>query len=739
VNGPAGSWYLSGIQCERCHKADVQLDANAVNVTYNIGTTDAPNWIGTQGRVNHFTKLKIEESQLDLSSCLPSSHGTNCNLAAPMTLGGLEVTSARLMTGASGSYYEARPVPKAPYGLLCVECHQAYSTWTAKTVGTVGETHMTPLPGFESLVPVMDTTKFTTTKAATGQFSATFACSVSSITTATPNYYNACIAAGGKVTYVPGGMSHGTVTTILNSPHARVTGYVDAKSPSSADSTLTIKGGTLANGTVVTGQYNTHFASELGVAGSCMGCHNIHGYMEGYVETNAVNAGETLKKCTECHTSHGQGMAHPTGPGTPYPDGQFGSQESCSICHLSKKSGTEYHFLRINPDPGYNTFPSAETYYNNYGSGKFAPLNTYDSGETYKDASNNTKVYPSVALDVDIACGQCHVGGTTGKNPYGLTPPAPAPGEMVPAAYSRAFLAEKAVAMHNTNAPTPTFDPPYPYSGQPTTVTISDSGMSEGSAVAIFYTTDGTAPAVVVSGYAYAPKSGTTTQQCTNPCQVTVNSSKTIYALAAGPQSYGFTPGVAAGGPYTVMTLAKPTFLPSQGNYTTLTASVSLSGPAGATLYYTKDGSTPTFPVTGTTQQYTAPIVLNSYTAALKAIAVASGYANSAVATSGAYTFKLATPTFSNVGAKYPGSYSLTANGGSITVKLNDTNPAATICYTTNGATPTASNGVCTVGNTLAPGGTFTLNALGYYPVKAIAAAAGYANSNMVSGTYSLY
>ena len=67
-------------------------------------------------------------------------------------------------------------------------------------------------------------------------------------------------------------------------------------------------------------------------------------------------------------------------------------------------------------------------------------------------------------------------------------------------------------------------------------------------------------------------------------------------------------------------------------------------------------------------------------------------------------------------------------------MKLNHANAAATICYTTNGATPTASNGVCTVGNSLTPGGTFTLNALGYYPVKAIATAAGSANSNMVSG-----
>lgn len=749
VNGPAGSWYLTGIQCERCHKADMQYDASVINPQYNAGTSSAPNPTSTAGRVNHMTKVYVDPSNVGDCTWSASRNRSNCTLLAPVTLGDFTIGSAEAVAGTSTNVrgngtFIGRPVPKAPYGLLCVECHQAYSTWTAKTAGTVGETHTTPLPGFESLVPAMDTTKFTTTKAATGQFSASFACSVAGKTT-----YTDCVNGGGTVTYKPGGMSHGAVATILNSPHARVTGYVDAKTPASADSTLIIKGGTLTDGTVVTGKFNTHFSSELGVAGSCMGCHNVHGYLEGYVETNAVNTGgEKLKQCTECHSSHAGPVAHPKGPGTPFADGNYGSQESCSTCHFAKKTGTEYHFLRINPDPNYNTFPSAQAYYTSPGSGKFGKLNTYDSGETYQDGATppNTKTYPAVALDVDIACGQCHIGGNGDKNvngggnPYGLTPPAPVPGGMTPAAYSRAFLAEKAIAMHNTNAPAPTFNPPYPYSGAPTTVTISDSGMSEGSAVTIFYTTDGTAPAAVVSGFAYAPKPGTTTQQCANPCTVTVNSSQTIYALAAGPQSFGFTPSVAAGGAYNIPTLAKPTFLPSAGNYTTPTASVSLSGPFGATLFYTKDGTTPNTSAGGSTFQYTAgtPVVLNSYTI-LKAIATAPGYAPSAVATSGAYTFKLATPTFSNVGAKYPGSYSLAANGGSVTVKLNDANAAAAICYTTNGTTPTAAAGVCTNGTSMAAGGTFTLSSPGLTTVRAIAVAPSYTNSNMVSGSYSLY
>jgi hypothetical protein len=53
---------------------------------------------------------------------------------------------------------------------------------------------------------------------------------------------------------------------------------------------------------------------------------------------------------------------------------------------------------------------------------------------------------------------------------------------------------------------------------------------------------------------------------------------------------------------------------------------------AGAAIYYTTDGSTPTT----TSNQYTGPVTV-SVTEAIKAMAVAPNYANSAVA-GGLYT-----------------------------------------------------------------------------------------------------
>ncbi len=81
-----------------------------------------------------------------------------------------------------------------------------------------------------------------------------------------------------------------------------------------------------------------------------------------------------------------------------------------------------------------------------------------------------------------------------------------------------------------------------------------------------------------------------------------------------------------------VPTAATPTISPNGGTFSD-SVQVSLSTTtSGATIYYTTNGSTPS---TGSTQ-YTAPFTLTG-SATVKAIAVAAGYNNSAVA-SAAFT-----------------------------------------------------------------------------------------------------
>jgi hypothetical protein len=695
--GDTSSWHLSGIQCERCHKADMQFDATVYNPNYNNGGTATP----TQGRVSHLVSLRVGDS----------------------------VPDSFLVSGAVGTY--VRPLPKVPVNerstALCIECHrQEIATGVA---GVKGSVHPAQLPGQTlGITGVPD-----------GAFKASGSCSINDPATGKPyTSYTNCIAAGGTWPYAPS-MSHGAngAQAFLNSPHARFIGTFDQTTQNSADLSVTL-----------TGTYNSFFSdggqapgAKTGTApngltgtplgdstknGGCANCHDVHNTL---LQVNATNVAPGLvRQCTDCHSSHAGPMAHPTGTNTPYPGGSYGDPESCMICHMGGSKGSPtYHYFRINEDVNYSTFPSAQTYYTTYGSGKNAQPNTFaESGY----GPNGPYNYQAVALDVDIACGQCHVGGNGVSNPYGLTPPTTG----IPV-FSRTFLAAKAVSMHNTQAPPPTFSPSYPYTGPTTTVTISDTGVVEGSPVSIFYTTDGSVPAVTTdSTESYVP-GNTATQRCSSsPCSIAVNSSETIYALAAGPKTYGYSPSPTTGGYYTIPKVPTPTISPTGGSFTFgTTATITLAdGQGGVSIYYTTDGSLPT---TNSTL-YAGPIPVT--TATIKAIATATGFANSAVAGPAYFTVKLAAPAFSTAnGGKYPGTYYLSAYPTGVPVTLTDSNSSATICYTTNNTTPTYTNGVCN-GSTIASGGTFRLTTTGVFYVKAIAVAPNYTNSVVTNGTYTV-
>jgi hypothetical protein len=160
---------------------------------------------------------------------------------------------------------------------------------------------------------------------------------------------------------------------------------------------------------------------------------------------------------------------------------------------------------------------------------------------------------------------------------------------------------------------------------------------------------------------------------------------------------------------------ATPTFSPAAGTYLG-TQSVSLNDvTTGATIYYTTNGTTPTT----LSSVYNTPITVTA-SETIQAIAVASGYANSAVA-SAAYTIEsqVAAPSFSP-GA---GTYASTQ-----TVTITSTTAGAAIYYTTNGTTPTASSTPYT--------GPITVSAS--ETIQAIAVANGHFNSTVSSAAYTI-
>jgi hypothetical protein len=238
----------------------------------------------------------------------------------------------------------------------------------------------------------------------------------------------------------------------------------------------------------------------------------------------------------------------------------------------------------------------------------------------------------------------------------------------------------------------PTFSPAagaYPASQS---VTISDATAG----TTIYYTTNGTTPTTSSSVY-----SG----------PVTVSTNETLQAIAAGT---GYTTSPAATAAYTIAPqLPAPTFLAAAGTYAT-TQSVTISdATAGATIYYTTNGTTPTT----SSSVYSGPITVSA-TETLEAIAVKTGYTTSPTATA-AYTIApaLPAPAFSPAAGTYTGPQSVT---------ISDATAGSTIYYTTNGTTPTTSS-------TMYTGAIWQCTT---QTLQAIAVKAGYSNSPATTAAY---
>lgn len=257
-------------------------------------------------------------------------------------------------------------------------------------------------------------------------------------------------------------------------------------------------------------------------------------------------------------------------------------------------------------------------------------------------------------------------------------------------------------------------------------VSITVNGFTQGAWYNQYSTASSIASAIVnaFNGAQNSPVSATLSGS-TVILTAKTNGSNTNYPLStsvvwqsdyfSSPSFSGTPSGPTLTGGTDPTPAATPTFSPAPGTYgPAQTVTISDSTP-GATIHYTTDGSTPTT----NSPQYSVPLTV-SVTTTLKAMATASGYSNSAVAT-GIYTINgpAATPTFSPV----PGAF-----GPAQTVTIYDATPGATIYYTTDGSTPTTGSTQYTVPLTISV--TTTL--------KAIAAAPGYSNSQVGMGVYTI-
>ena len=343
------------------------------------------------------------------------------------------------MQDGSGNWHQSKTYEAVNVAAtaLCIECHrQEGSTTTAMTNGgvtvpahTIQPTQLPGqnLPGWPAIPGV----------GSLGAVSDGGSCSVSQ----TPKYtYSQCIKNGGTWNFAPS-MSHGAngAETFLNSPHARFTGTLQQNAQNSPDLSVQLNG-TFMSAFTDWGEGLGEGATSGNNAG-CTGCHNPH---YSTIATATPAATPIIKHCQDCHTTESSGydfsikvVNHPTGAGTPLPNGLSSSDSSpCVVCHMGAASGTPlYHYFRINEDPNYYTFGPASVWYANSDTPGNGQPNTY--------AEAGYPNYPAVGLDVDIACGQCHVGGNGGPNTYGI-----AKASVNAPVLSRAILAAYAKNMH---------------------------------------------------------------------------------------------------------------------------------------------------------------------------------------------------------------------------------------------------------------------------------------------------
>jgi hypothetical protein len=230
-------------------------------------------------------------------------------------------------------------------------------------------------------------------------------------------------------------------------------------------------------------------------------------------------------------------------------------------------------------------------------------------------------------------------------------------------------------------------------------ITISDSATGFG--VTIYYTTDGSTPTTASPIYA-------------GPivAHLLLDQSETVNAIAVSPQ-WGSSPVASVTYTLNLPAVPAPIISPAAGTYSA-TQTVSITDSlAGATIFYTTDGSTPTT----ASSIYTGSFPI-SKTRTVQAIAVAPANNVSALAFS-PYTINVATPVISPAGGTFTAAQ---------TVTISDATAGAAIYYTTDGSAPTASSTLYSAPITVSQSET----------VQAIGVEAGNGNSAPVAALFSI-
>jgi len=221
--------------------------------------------------------------------------------------------------------------------------------------------------------------------------------------------------------------------------------------------------------------------------------------------------------------------------------------------------------------------------------------------------------------------------------------------------------------------------------------------------VPIYYTTDGSDPIV---GGPSVPNNGT----------VLVDHNLT---LRAGVFKTGFAPSDIAQATYTFQ-MPAPTASPASGSVLFQPTQITFLCPSPGTVYYTTENRDPIQGTDPSSACGTASALVVSTPKTVRAIAIRSGWLDSAVGTA-SYTVKAGTPAASPAGGSYTAAQ---------TVRLTTVTPGAVIRYTTDGTDPMAVNTSIPSGSTVSVERSLVL--------KARAFLSGWPTSDLMTAAYTL-
>ncbi len=453
------AWDYEGIQCGRCHNASApavvqaQIYGGSCGPTQSTCTGNGGTWTSssstcsfsgtTQSECNNLAGLSgVSAVWVAPTASCTVSFGNIQTSGACTAAGGLWTSS-----GTPSSFLTTAPTVTGMGALaagagrnnLCIGCHQAVaSAWPAQS--SVVPAAATTTTGVTQWDPTWFAASGSGTIPAgvpTRDFSGHF---VGMAFLNSPHArYTGAQSGNGSLTLNSLGEKDLTDPNGTTEYNSRFKGYLCYQSPTSSSQGTTMG----LNGSAVTLVANKSECDSLytpksalaagfsawraddgaiadGTQGTCVTCHDIHNSM--FVATEHNKA--IRKTCEDCHVSNAttnatdvnapavQAFNHPQTSGTPfdtsrYPDGP------CIVCHMASQAqlnGDQNSFLphiwRINTNPSYSTFPSLDQW--NGTNGVKMDHNVQTAPETYWGGTYKKAAW----VDLDLACGQCHGGGS---------------------------------------------------------------------------------------------------------------------------------------------------------------------------------------------------------------------------------------------------------------------------------------------------------------------------------------